>query len=79
MAIPPEQSSGLSSDLVTQIQQEISDNKGQVYGAISGGMVVGNLTVYYSQKPTESETPQTESNKLGHKSLSRVIGISRRR
>ncbi len=65
MAMPPEQSSERSSDSRTQIEQEVDKNDGQVIGEVSGGVVIGHLTVYFSQKTTESEPVRSEPSKFG--------------
>lgn len=61
-----EDSGASSNQGSSQNQQEIAENDGQAINYMIGGMAmkIDQLTVYYSQKPTESETPQTESNKL---------------
>lgn len=43
-----------SQDQGNQIRQAIDQNQGQAIGQISGGLVVGQLTVYLSQTPTDT-------------------------
>jgi len=50
-----------------QNQQEVGSNKGQAINQMIGGMAmkIDQLTVYFSQKPTGSETSKTDSSELG--------------
>ncbi|HEY9815341.1 MAG TPA: pentapeptide repeat-containing protein [Candidatus Obscuribacterales bacterium] len=43
----------------TTIQQTASQNEGQVIGSMTGGMAIGQVTVYLSQMPTEKELPRS--------------------
>ena len=54
MTNSPESESLPSPETNNQIQQDIPKNQGQVIAQMSGGVAVGQLTVYLSQIPTES-------------------------
>ncbi len=43
----------------TTIQQTASQNEGQVIGSMTGGMAIGQVTVYLSQMPMEKELPRS--------------------
>ena len=49
----------------SQIQQDIGNNPGQAIAQMIGGMAIGQLTVYFSQNPTESEVAKPDPSKLG--------------
>lgn len=62
-----EDSEASSNQGNSQNQQEVGSNPGQAINQMIGGMAIkiDQLTVYYSQKPPDSETPKTASRELG--------------
>jgi hypothetical protein len=49
----------------SQIQQDVGNNRGQAIAQMIGGMAIGQLTVYFSQNPTESAVVKPDTSKLG--------------
>lgn len=62
MSTHPDSDSIPASDITSKIQQSLGQNRGQVVGDMSGGVIIGNLFVYQSSQPTTTDSVPVKSD-----------------